>query len=714
MDHYGTSLEHLLAELERINLLILAQVRQTREKQHTDPALQGLYISEADVDEILARTAGVPRWAPIANDVQAAMDQLASKIIQRKMRSAGQNFPFRLDEIIDLFHLNPFERDALLICLAPELDLSYERLYAYLQDDVTKKRPSVELILNLLCLTREAKVANRQNFTSSASLIKHHLLQIFDDPSQPHPPLIGRFLKMDARIADYLLDSDEMDARLQAHVTLVTPQISLDQILLPDDQKQRLKIFAQEASILYFQGAYGAGRQSTAEALCRELRLKLLRVDGDTIQNLDLTGFEALVNLIIREAQLQKAAIFWHSFDLMLGEERTVQCSTLFNALAEQPILTFLAGDTAWEPAGLPNVVNFVRIEFPKPNYTERLQLWSKQLDGNPADIAAVANKFRFSGGQIRDAVGTARNLARRSDPQNGKVSMADIYTACRLHSNRKLSALAQKIQPHYRWDDIILPADRLEQLQDVCNHVRYRGRVYGDWAFDRKLSLGKGLNVLFAGPSGTGKTMAAEIIAGELGLDLYKIDLSMVISKYIGETEKNLARIFAEAETSNAILFFDEADALFGKRSEVRDAHDRYANIEVAYLLQKMEEYDGVVILATNLRRNMDDAFVRRMHFAVEFPFPNEQDRQRIWQSIWPAETPLQPNLDLAFMAQRFEIAGGNIRNIALAAAFFAAADGQYVNMAHLIRAIKREYQKMGKVVVDGEFGEYAGLVKT
>jgi SpoVK/Ycf46/Vps4 family AAA+-type ATPase len=211
---------------------------------------------------------------------------------------------------------------------------------------------------------------------------------------------------------------------------------------------------------------------------------------------------------------------------------------------------------------------------------------------------------------------------------------------------------------------------------------------------------------VLFAGPSGTGKTMAAEIIAGELGLELYKIDLSTVVSKYIGETEKNLSRIFTEAETSNAILFFDEADALFGKRSEVKDSHDRYANIEIGYLLQRMEEYEGVVILATNFRKNMDEAFVRRLHFTVEFPFPNAADRRRIWEGIWPADTPRDSTLALDFMAHRFELTGGSIRNIALAAAFLAADDGNVVTMKHLIHGTQREYQKMGKVVAENEFG--------
>jgi len=250
--------------------------------------------------------------------------------------------------------------------------------------------------------------------------------------------------------------------------------------------------------------------------------------------------------------------------------------------------------------------------------------------------------------------------------------------------------------------------------LREICNHVKYRDRVYGDWGFGRKLALGKGLAVLFAGPSGTGKTMAAGIIAAELGIDLYKIDLSTVVSKYIGETEKNLSRIFVEAETSNAILFFDEADALFGKRSEVRDSHDRYANVEIGYLLQRVEEYEGVAILATNLRKNMDEAFVRRLHFAVEFPFPDREDRHRIWQGIWPQDTPLDAALDLELLATRYEVAGGNIKNIAVAAAFLAADDGQIVRMNHVIQATLREYQKTGKLLVeDDEFSATARFVR-
>jgi SpoVK/Ycf46/Vps4 family AAA+-type ATPase len=253
-----------------------------------------------------------------------------------------------------------------------------------------------------------------------------------------------------------------------------------------------------------------------------------------------------------------------------------------------------------------------------------------------------------------------------------------------------------------------------MEQLSEICSYLKHYQTVYGDWGFGRRISLGLGLNVLFAGPSGTGKTMAAEILAGELGLDLYKIDLSSIVSKYIGETEKNLDRVFREGQISNAILFFDEADALFGKRSEVRDSHDRYANVEVAYMLQRMEEYDGAVILATNLRKNMDDAFARRMHFALEFPMPEEPDRYRIWKNVFPPEAPIAADANLAFMARQFKITGGNIKNIALGAAFLAAENGGHITMGNLVRATKREYQKTGKLCTEADFAEYFELIKS
>jgi AAA+ superfamily predicted ATPase len=725
MGYYTTSLQHILAELERIDLLIRVQVWRAQQVQKADPALQGLYISDEEVDTLLAKPAGLPLWATAPTrlslaEVRAALDRLAADIDRRKAASAQRDIMLRLDELRRLFQLTPLDIDALLICIAPELDLRYERLYAYLQDDVTKRRPSVDLVLNLLCPSFEAKLAARQRFVPDAPLRTYQLLHLFDDPSHHQPPLLSKYLKLDEGVVNYLLGSDALDARLLPYARYTVPQTRLQDLLLPVEVKHRLALFIQRQDaydkglIFYFQGPYGVGKQTTAEEICRELGMGLLVVDGERLLNVDEAAFATLTRLAAREALLHNAVLYWTGFDALLADDKRAWREALVQEWESCRGVTFLAGDIAWEPVDALHDAAFVRIEFPRPTYAERMQLWTLALDGAipwaaDVDLTALANKFHFSGGQIRDAAATARNLARWHDPEHSQMTMADLYAACRLQSNRKLATLAQKIVPHYTWDDIILPRDRLQQLREICHYVKYRARVYDAWGFDRKLSLGKGLNVLFAGPSGTGKTMAAEIIAGELELDLYKIDLSSVVSKYIGETEKNLARIFAEAETSNAILFFDEADALFGKRSEVRDSHDRYANIEVGYLLQKMEEYQGVVILATNLRKNMDDAFVRRMHCTVEFPFPTEQDRRRIWERVWPEDAPRSQDLDLEFMGRRFEMAGGNIRNIALAAAFLAAADGGTITMVHLIHATKREYQKMGKVVMEGEFGEYA-----
>jgi ATP-dependent 26S proteasome regulatory subunit len=339
----------------------------------------------------------------------------------------------------------------------------------------------------------------------------------------------------------------------------------------------------------------------------------------------------------------------------------------------------------------------------PRPELSVCKRLWEQSLAAcerlaEDVDSAALASKFRFGQSQIREALATAENLAHWRSPGNWQITASDIASACRAQSSPKLGALAQKIEPKHTWSEIVLPQDNLAQLKELCEQARHRHRVYGDWGFDRKLSLGKGLGALFSGPPGTGKTMAAEVIASALELDLYRIDLSQVVSKYIGETEKNLHQIFLEAQAAQAILFFDEADALFGKRSEVKDAHDRYANIEVGYLLQKMEEYEGVAILATNFRQNIDEAFLRRLHFIVEFPFPDYEYRRRIWQVVFPQEAPLAEEVDFDVLAREIKLAGGNIKNIALAAAFYAAGEGAVIMMPHLWQAARREHQKLGR----------------
>ena len=291
-------------------------------------------------------------------------------------------------------------------------------------------------------------------------------------------------------------------------------------------------------------------------------------------------------------------------------------------------------------------------------------------------------------------------------------LAAEDLWQACREQVGWQLGSLAQRLTPCHTWDDIVLPSDTARQLREIADQVAARSQVYEKWGFGARLPRGRGIGALFSGPSGTGKTMAAEILANHLQLDLYRIDLAGVVSKYIGETEKNLRNVFDAAEQSGAILFFDEADALFGKRTEVRNSHDRYANIEVNYLLQRMEDYRGLAILCTNRRSALDRAFLRRLRFLVEFPFPDCENRSQIWQKVFPPEAPLA-SLDLKALS-RLEISGGNIRNIALNAAFLAAGEETNIRMEHVLHAARREYAKIDKLLTETEFGSHLRLIKT
>jgi SpoVK/Ycf46/Vps4 family AAA+-type ATPase len=315
--------------------------------------------------------------------------------------------------------------------------------------------------------------------------------------------------------------------------------------------------------------------------------------------------------------------------------------------------------------------------------------------------LDALVSQFSLGADAIRAAHAQARaRFTITPEAERG----AELWDACRTRSRPRLEDLAERIEPVAGWEDLILPDTQLRALGDVAAHVRGRARVYEDWGFSSKGARGLGISALFAGVSGTGKTMAAEVLAGELRLDLYRIDLSQIVSKYIGETEKNLSRVFNAAEEGGAILLFDEADALFGKRSEVKDSHDRYANIEISYLLQRMESYRGLAILTTNLKPALDAAFVRRLRFVVQFPFPEAAQRAAIWRRVFPADTPTE-ELDFAKLA-RLNVAGGHIRNIALNAAFIAASTGEPVRMTHLLRAAQSEYAKLEKPLTEAERG--------
>ena len=727
-DGYENNWDYLSAELRHLHLLIGREVVRSRKRTHTEQTdmFRGVFISETEVDELLVE----------ANDEIAGRDGLEvlhhqaavlhEEIRERRHASVENGIYLALAHLAQIFSLTFFEEQVILICLAPEVDLKYEKLYAYLQDDVTRKSPTAHLAMKLLCASPDEMVHARAVFSPQASLFRLHLVRYQEDGSAHS---LARGLKLDERILSFLLGTPGMEKELSACLSVLSSPPDLSSLRWPDELKQRLLATSQEyltketrptRKLIYnFHGPTGTGRKSLAASLCRELGVPLMIVDLREVL-LRQQGFEEVVQKILREAVLQPTAIYVEHFELLAADdERTLsQRRYLIARIEEFSWLTFLATEKVWEPAGMLKDHLYLSVELPMPAMKERAELWpimakAAGLHHKKMNWEELAIKFRLTPGQMQGALVAARNYAHLRAGVGASVVLSDLYRGCRAQSNQKLSSSARKLTPRHSWSDITLPANEMAQLHEVCAQVKHRRKVYGDWDFGRKVSATKGLAVLFFGPSGTGKTTAVEILANELQLEAYKIDLSTVVSKYIGETEKNLSAIFQEAETSNALLFFDEADSLFGKRSEVKDAHDRYANIEINYLLQRMDEFEGLVILATNLRKNIDEAFFRRMHFAIEFPFPDETNRYYIWKQHIPQAAPVAADIDFDFLANRLNITGGSIKNIVVNAAFLAAENSGVINMKHLLRATRREYEKMGRLCTEAEFTPYHALIK-
>ena len=723
------SIEHLYAELARIDVLVRRETRRWRQAgQDPSDRFRGLYITHSEIDALLTNPIATSwgQTAALTPDAAEALTEAENEANRRAQelfelaRSRGE--PVRLIYLAAVFGLDRFDLDILLVCLAPTLDLRYERFFGYLQNDVTRKRPSVNLVLDLLCPPGPERLMAEWRFADDAPLFKYQLLERVSEAGADTPSLLSQSLRVDEAIVAWLMGRYQPHADLGRHASLVWPEPSPTEELLAAPAAERLDLarlrshpigdgsaenHTEQAAgglgdrpILALYGPDKLSQMAAATRLAAQATRPLLIVDLAAVIEVGSDPFSA-VRLALRDARLNGAVPYLSGWDACLTDEGAPP-PDLLTELCDFPDLALVAGKGVWQARNISRTRALFWLEFPVPDYSQRFALWEHFLateNSEHFDLGALAGQFALTSGKIRDAITSARDRAA----QEGRSLQAeDLFAGARAHSNPNLSNLARKIQPRYSWADIVLPEDQLQLLREIVVTVRGRPLVLEEWGIGKKLASSAGVTVLFSGPPGTGKTMAAEVIAGDLGLDLYKIDLSTIVSKYIGETEKNLERIFNEAQRSNAILFFDEADAIFGKRSEVKDAHDRYANIEVSYLLQRMEMYDGVTILATNLRANLDEAFTRRLQFAVDFPFPDERYRQRIWQTLFPPEVPCDPGLDFDLLARRFRLAGGNIRNILVGAAYLAVDDGKKVTMDHLLHATRRELQKMGRLVDD------------
>ena len=702
------NMQHLQAELTRIDVLIQHQVRRWQiAGQDPNDVFRGLYLSDLDAERLAYRPLGTT-WGhtvaldPAEEQAFALVEAEAVAEVQRVIDSAQkEGRSLRLLHLANRFELTRFEVDVLLIALAPMFDLRYEQLYGYLQDNLNRKRPSLSLVLELLGDAGTERLVKLESFAEDAPLRQYQLLNLITEGDPVAPPLLAQTLASDPALTAWLMGTYRPHPDLGRKVHYSWPGSNETDRVLAGTFVPQLKQAIEADAILGFHGPDTMRQTAAARLLALMMERPLLQVDLAASE--DECSPLQVIRLALRDARMTDAVLFLRDWDVCLNGDNTVSPSLLAE-LSNHPGPLVIASRKPWQRAGGIQQRKLHRLPFPIADFQQRCVIWRHLLQEyepentiEPATAAALAGQFTLTTQQIQDAVLAACD---RASERGTILKTEDLFTTTRAHSNPRLSELARQITPRFDWDDIILPEDQRAILREIVDTVCSRPLVLEEWGVGCKLAASAGVTVLFVGPPGTGKTMAAEVIAAELKMDLYKIDLSNVVSKYIGETEKNLERIFTEAASSNAILFFDEADAIFGKRAEVKDAHDRYANIETSYLLQRMEVYDGVTILATNLRANLDDAFTRRLHFAVDFPFPEAADRLRIWQTLFPPDVPRQPDLDFTQLAHRFELAGGNIRNIIVSAAYRAAANGGQVTMTHLQDGLRRELQKMGRLV--------------
>jgi hypothetical protein len=727
-DTQQPDLLYLEAELARIDVLLRREVRRwVLAGQDPNDDYRGMYVTQAEAEALAPRPLGTSwgQWIELpsheAADLAAAFDQAAAQIARRgRTCEAGGATP-RLLQMAEDFGLDRTALDILLLCLAPAFDTKYERLYGYLQDNVTRKRPSVRLVLDLLGAPGVAKFGLAEYVDDDAPLCKHGLLKRVLEPPPAGETWLCQTLQADETLAAWLRGAYAPQGILRGNATLsaaapvAAAQMLVGDLLPPDDADARAN--ASQGPVIALVGSDGARQDAVAQVLAARAGRPLLTVNLRPAVSETAPAAE-VVRTALRDARLTRAFLYLRQWDACLDGDGTVAPALLEDLFGHHPPVA-VASEQAWQPWGIARTRGLRRLETGVPQVQHRRNIWRHYLEAAsaaaapaacdaPADaepageatIEALAGQFALCSGAIRDAVTAAFDAAGPRPP-----TASDLLAAARACSNPRLQTLARKVAPRYAWDDIVLPPNQQEILRELVATIRQRSRVLQEWGVGAKLASSAGVTVLFAGPPGTGKTMAAGVVAGDLGLDLYKIDLAAVVSKYIGETEKNLERIFHEASSSNAILFFDEADAIFGKRSEVKDAHDRYANVEVSYLLQRMEAYDGVTILATNLRANLDEAFTRRLQFVVDFPFPRVEDRRRIWAALLPERLPRAGDLDFDLLARRYELAGGSIRNVIVAAAYLAASNGNVVTMEHLLHGVRREMQKMGRMVTDKDF---------
>ncbi len=649
-------------------------------KANQDYLIAEINVVKAELIHYQARITNEERMEEKVSSVEHAEELL------RKIETA-LDFTPRLKNIVDLFQLSSFEKKLLLLSVGIELDAGLGKLISQLHGDNGSQMPTFSLSLSLFsdahwsALTPESALRYWQLITVNKAAV-----------------LTRSSFAVDELILHYLTGIDQMDSRLHPYINGI-PTIS--EALVPSHQKVagRITQHLSQSSpsgippLIQLEGNSSKDQKGIVAHVFAQYNMAAYHLPIELLP----TNFKELADLILL---WNRAAILHQSVLFLEANQLDHSAQSLVNQVKYliENTKGIIVISTHHQFSNINRNVHKIYVE--KPSREEQQNLWKTQLGttDETLDFGNLVTQFNLDSHSILNLAQTALASPHSNGTTTKQVkTLKDrLWDACCNYTRPNLSELAQRIEPLATWDDLVLPKRQKNILKEIGIHVQQRQKVYDDWGFRGKSNRGLGISALFAGESGTGKTMAAEVIANELQLDLFKIDLSQVVNKYIGETEKNLKKIFDAAEDSGAILLFDEADALFGKRSDVKDSHDRHSNIEVSYLLQKMESYRGLAILTTNMKKALDTAFLRRIRFVVQFPFPDVQHRGEIWKRIFPKQTPTH-DLNMQKLAN-LNVAGGNIRNIALNASFAAAHKNEPVTMRDIHNAARNEYVKLEK----------------
>ena len=662
--------EQLLARLQDVEARVRLAVDHRRSDDPSpDDPFRGLYVNDEAVERLLGALEPMPDFGvdlPLVDDAGPLMT-LA--------RHAS---------------LTAFDLRLLTTAMVPDLDSRFERLYGYLNDDVTRRRATIGLALELAGASPTSAAARRA-LSPSGPLVDLGLVLIED----PERPFLTRSLRVPDRVVSHLLGDSAVDAATR--LVLLEVEGYLDPLA-----ERLAQALAGGAGVVHIRERESGTAAATAVAALAATGREAVVVDLSLlVRGEDPAG---LLLGCAREALLRGAG-------LVAGpvEDLAEQHAESVQRMSRWPSPVLFLGAATWDPRW--STTPPLGVEAPVLGARERIALLRAHLERVGADVDPES----LGAPPVpRSGAGAASRPRRphRCAARRGQVSADHLRSGIRAQNAAGLERLARRIEPDVGWDDLVLAAGVRRALEELAARARHRDQVLVDWRMRKGGGRGRGVTALFAGDSGTGKTMSAEVIAADLGLDLYTVNLATVVDKYVGETEKNLERIFAEAGGVNAVLFFDEADAIFGKRSEVRDAHDRYANIESAYLLQRLETFDGLAVLATNLRSNIDEGFTRRLDAIIDFPAPTRDLRAALWRQCLGPPLPVATDVDIAFCAESFELAGGHIRSSATTAAYLAAEERVPVTMNHVISAVAQEYRKLGRLVLDREFGPYLNLL--